>query len=67
MSDQCKVSKPAALADDTEGEETDVKSLVSPQLWHMQTKMSFQMTNSDLSNLMFTFTFCVLKENVEIV
>lgn len=35
MSDQCKVSKPPGLADNTEGEETKVKSLVSPPLWHI--------------------------------
>lgn len=52
MSEQCEVSEPAGLADDTEGEETTFESLVSPQTG---TKMSFQITNSNQDNTMFLF------------
>lgn len=68
MSEQCKVSEPAALADDTEGgaHKRQVTG-ISPPLAQVRTKMPLQTTNSAQNNLMFLVRFWVLKQNVELV
>ena len=53
MNEQCKVSEPAGLADDTEGEENKVTGFSSCCVAQAGIRMSFQTANSDLNNLMF--------------